>query len=239
LTDSSGAVRARYSYDPYGRRTKLAGDLEADLGFAGMFFSGEANLSLTHFRAYDAKLGRWLSRDPLKDADQIEGPNLFAYVENNPINLTDPLGLLLPGGLHWTDEEWEIFFKLAGSRGEIVEVVEAVEEEIVAYIHDVPEVAYIHDVQDVAYIHDVPQVIEEETTVARATSRIPRPGPPTRFTGVSGAANVFISAGITILTMTDCDTVQGIFALYRQGNGGMANKYADKLMRDLKRQKLL
>lgn len=221
LTDSSGSVRARYSYDPYGRRTKLSGDLEADFGFAGMFFTAEANLSLTYFRAYDAELGRWLSRDPLKDAERLQGPNLYAYVANDPVNLTDPLGLLLAGGLLWTDEEWEYFFELAGTRGEIVEVVE---EEIVAYIHDVPEVAYIHD---------VPEVIEEETTVVRATSRLPRPGPAPRFTGFSGAANVFVGAGITILTMTDCNTVEGIFSLYRQGNGGMANKYADKLYKQI------
>ena len=42
LTDSSGNVRARYAYDPFGRRTKLTGDLEADFGFAGMFWASEA-----------------------------------------------------------------------------------------------------------------------------------------------------------------------------------------------------
>ena len=30
LTDSTGAVRARYDYDPYGSRTKLSGDLDAE-----------------------------------------------------------------------------------------------------------------------------------------------------------------------------------------------------------------
>ena len=42
VTDASGNVRARYTYDPYGRRTKLTGDVEADFGFAGMFWSVEA-----------------------------------------------------------------------------------------------------------------------------------------------------------------------------------------------------
>ncbi len=94
VTDGSGAVRARYDFDAYGRRTKLAGDMEADFGFAGMFWSAEANLSLTHFRAYDPELGRWLSRDPLKDAELIAGPNLYAYVLNDPINYIDPEGLI-------------------------------------------------------------------------------------------------------------------------------------------------
>jgi RHS repeat-associated protein len=60
--------------------------------FAGMFWSVEANLSLTQFRAYDPELGRWLSRDPLKNAELKEGPNLYAYVANDPVNLIDPLG---------------------------------------------------------------------------------------------------------------------------------------------------
>jgi RHS repeat-associated protein len=93
LVDGSGNIRARYSYDPFGRRTRVTGDLQADFGFAGMFWSDEANLSLTHFRAYDPELGRWLSRDPLKYAEMKEGPNLYSYVGNQPVNHIDPLGL--------------------------------------------------------------------------------------------------------------------------------------------------
>ena len=37
LTDTAGAVRARYDYDPYGRRTKVAGDLDADFGYTGHY----------------------------------------------------------------------------------------------------------------------------------------------------------------------------------------------------------
>jgi RHS repeat-associated protein len=93
LTDGSGNVRARYSYDPYGRQTRLSGEIEADFGFAGMFVVAEAGLAGTRFRNYDPGLGRWLSRDPLGRAEVKEGPNLYAYVRNNPINATDPLGL--------------------------------------------------------------------------------------------------------------------------------------------------
>jgi RHS repeat-associated protein len=102
LTDSSGNVRARYSYEPFGRRTRLKGDLDGDpvdgdldvdFGFAGMFWANELGLNLTKFRAYDPGIGRWLSKDPLKNAEVEEGINLFAYVQNNPVNLIDPLGL--------------------------------------------------------------------------------------------------------------------------------------------------
>src|SRR5260221_1802316 len=101
-----------------------------------MFWSAEANLSLTRFRAYDPGLGRWLSRDPVQSAEVMEGTNLYAYAGNDPVNRIDPLGLaaerLLAAGLHWTEEQWEYFFSLAGTRGEIVEVVGEELEELPA-----------------------------------------------------------------------------------------------------------
>jgi RHS repeat-associated protein len=93
LTDGTGTVRARYAYDPFGRATRLEGDLEADFGFAGMFRSHEANLNLTWRRPYDANRARWLSRDPLEDAELEQGASLYAYVKNNPVRFVDPLGL--------------------------------------------------------------------------------------------------------------------------------------------------
>jgi RHS repeat-associated protein len=93
LTDGKGNLRARYGYDPSGGRTLLTGDANADFGFAGMFWSTEAGLAVTRFRAYDAGLGRWLSRDPLSNAEVAEGPNLYSYVADNPVNAVDPLGL--------------------------------------------------------------------------------------------------------------------------------------------------
>ncbi len=41
-------------------------------------------------RYYSPSLGRWLSRDPIAEQG---GLNLYAYVLNDPINSTDPLGL--------------------------------------------------------------------------------------------------------------------------------------------------
>jgi RHS repeat-associated protein len=93
LIDDSSSVRARYVYDPYGRRTKLAGDLDAEFGFTGWFVTSETGMAMARFRAYDPELGRWLSRDPLRRAELQEGANLYAYVRDNPINATDPLGL--------------------------------------------------------------------------------------------------------------------------------------------------
>jgi RHS repeat-associated protein len=91
MLNSSGVIQARYNYDSYGRLTKISGTIDADFGYAGMYVHQASGLLLTFFRAYSADLGRWLSRDPLTEK---VGLNLYAYVSNNPINLTDLLGLL-------------------------------------------------------------------------------------------------------------------------------------------------
>jgi len=93
MTDSSGSIRARYSYDPWGRETEISGDLAADFGFTGHYFHVPSGLHLALYRAYSAGLGRWLSRDPIENAELSEGLNVYLYVQDQPIYRSDPLGL--------------------------------------------------------------------------------------------------------------------------------------------------
>lgn len=76
VTDSNGTVRAQYEYDPYGNRTKLSGDRDANFGFTGHWHHAPSGLNLSLYRAYSPTLGRWLSRDPLENAEMSQGPNL-------------------------------------------------------------------------------------------------------------------------------------------------------------------
>ena len=97
MTDSAGVIRARYDYDPYGRRSaNQAGGtpVEADFGFTGHYLHMPSDLVLTYFRGYNTQLGRWLSRDP---AGERFGLNLYAYVFNNPMLFVDPEGLWAGG----------------------------------------------------------------------------------------------------------------------------------------------
>ena len=90
--DATGAVRARYDYDPYGARTAnlvTVNPAESDFGFTGHYTHAASGLVLAPYRGYDPGTGRWLSRDPIEEDG---GGNLYGYVENNPINLIDPNG---------------------------------------------------------------------------------------------------------------------------------------------------
>jgi len=92
MTDSNSTVQARYDYDPYGRRTRTFGNLDADFGFTSHYYHVTRESDLALYRAYDASLGRWLSRDPLQNVGIREGINIYEFVNNNPVNHVDVRG---------------------------------------------------------------------------------------------------------------------------------------------------
>lgn len=90
VVDATGNVLASYDYDPYGQVIRTTGATHTERRYAGMFYHQPSGLYLTHYRAYDPASTRWISRDPI---GEVGGTNLYSYVEGNPINKVDPLGL--------------------------------------------------------------------------------------------------------------------------------------------------
>ena len=90
IGNSAGLLAARYSFDPWGRRTLSAGTDVSTFSYTGHRWEPSIGLSLAMYRGYDAELGRWLSEDP---AGAVDGPNLYSYVRNSPVGKMDPLGL--------------------------------------------------------------------------------------------------------------------------------------------------
>jgi RHS repeat-associated protein len=95
LSDSMGNLQFQYSYNPYGKTTKISGSKDSDFQYDGYFTHSRSGLNLTVYRAYDSRTGRWLSRDPITEAGGI---NLYSYVGNSPLLATDPLGLAQEAG---------------------------------------------------------------------------------------------------------------------------------------------
>jgi RHS repeat-associated protein len=88
---TNDVVVGRYDYDPWGRSTTKVSTVLPDFNYTGLYRHGPSNLDMAVHRFYDPDLGRWISRDPIGEEG---GLNLYTYVENNPLNVIDPLGLL-------------------------------------------------------------------------------------------------------------------------------------------------
>jgi RHS repeat-associated protein len=89
VTDNSGILSWSAKFDPFGQ-VVVSNSTNVDFQFAGMYFHERSKLNLTLHRAYLSSLGRWISRDPLGATD---GTNVYDYVGNNPVSMTDELGL--------------------------------------------------------------------------------------------------------------------------------------------------
>jgi len=89
LSNAAGASTVSYSYEAFGKTT-ITGTSSNLFQYTGRENDG-TGLSYYRERYYDARRQRFLQEDPLglTGADI----NLYAYVLNNPIKFTDPLGL--------------------------------------------------------------------------------------------------------------------------------------------------
>jgi RHS repeat-associated protein len=91
-SDASGIASTPMGYDAYG--------LQPSWTAAGRYtYTGQTTAFTNQLidykaRMYDPNLGRFTSADPI---GQAGGVNIYAYVENDPANNTDPSGLLSPG----------------------------------------------------------------------------------------------------------------------------------------------
>jgi RHS repeat-associated protein len=87
--DASGTAVATYSYDVYGNPTSCTGSVTTPFGFAGQYTDSESELQYLRARYYDPQRGQFLSVDPL--VSETQQP--YSYANDNPLNVTDPLGL--------------------------------------------------------------------------------------------------------------------------------------------------
>jgi RHS repeat-associated protein len=89
---ATGLVAASYEYDPFGNAIKATGECAERnvFRFSTKYTDRETNMVYYGYRYYQPQTGRWLSRDPMGERGGI---NLYQFVKNNPVKLSDPLGL--------------------------------------------------------------------------------------------------------------------------------------------------
>jgi RHS repeat-associated protein len=91
VTDASQARQWDVASDPWGNALPLStGTIAQDLRLPGQQMQAESGLFQNWMRDYDPTLGRYVEADPIGLAG---GGNVFGYVEGNPANLIDPMGL--------------------------------------------------------------------------------------------------------------------------------------------------
>jgi len=93
LLDTTGQIATNYAYDPFGVPV-VGGDASNPYQFTGEAWDVEVELLYLRARYYQPEVGRFVTKDPW--AGDVWRPgtlNRYAYVQNSPVNSTDPTGL--------------------------------------------------------------------------------------------------------------------------------------------------
>ena len=89
LTDQSGNVLATYSFDALGNATASSGIAQTPLRYDGEYRDNETGFVYLRARYYDPATAEFLTRDP----EDASTRSAYGYVNNNPLNVSDPSGL--------------------------------------------------------------------------------------------------------------------------------------------------
>ena len=93
--DDSAQIISYEEYTPFGSTSYQIVRSRTEVSRKRYRFTGKERDKETGFyyhgaRYYAPWLGRWASPDP---AGLVDGPNLYAYVQNSPLTMSDPTGL--------------------------------------------------------------------------------------------------------------------------------------------------
>jgi RHS repeat-associated protein len=93
LTDATGAVTDRFTYDAYGSLLRHTGTTASSVLFAGQWYDPVTGLINLRARQYDPALGRFISVDPARPArGDTQSLDRYTYTRGNPVDRTDPSG---------------------------------------------------------------------------------------------------------------------------------------------------
>jgi RHS repeat-associated protein len=91
LVDSNAAVKDHNDFTGFGSVTEASPGYGDRLKFTAREYDADTGLQATRARWYEVSTGRWFSEDPI--LFRAGDPNLYRFVGNQPVRLTDPTGL--------------------------------------------------------------------------------------------------------------------------------------------------
>jgi RHS repeat-associated protein len=94
VTDAAGTDVLRRTYRAYGEQQTETGAHVESRGYIDQRTDAASSLTYLHHRYYDARVGVFVSPDPLHPATSGVGANRYSYVFGSPVNGTDRSGLL-------------------------------------------------------------------------------------------------------------------------------------------------
>lgn len=105
IIDNEGIIKVEYKYDAWGNVEIISDSIIRDINsflYKGYYYDFETKLYYCNSRYYDPLVGRWISADDMSflDTESLNGLNLFAYCNNNPVMMSDPDGCL-PKWARW------------------------------------------------------------------------------------------------------------------------------------------
>jgi RHS repeat-associated protein len=92
VTDAAGQVVQRTEYRPFGAVSVTTGPTQLAHTYTGQRADASTGLLFYNARYYDPQLGRFTAADDLGSSQVPQSLNRYSYVQNNPINSTDPSG---------------------------------------------------------------------------------------------------------------------------------------------------
>jgi len=96
LSDPASEISLAQDFEPFGSPLSSAGTISSAFGFTGEQ-SDSTGLQYLRARYYDPAVGRFLTTDPFPGFASLPSTlHPYQYALNNPINLTDPSGRIVP-----------------------------------------------------------------------------------------------------------------------------------------------
>ena len=99
ITDPNETIRQETSYDAFGNTVSQSGDISNNYLYRGQLFVPELNAYYLRARYYQPDMGRFMTADPFPGLrNNPRTLHKYMYAHNDPVNLSDPSGLLVGVG---------------------------------------------------------------------------------------------------------------------------------------------